>query len=388
MKCPIPYMLLCGLVFLSPVSTKADIIEVDRNRVIEALAGCPMAPIREYVRGLNGTQSRCVMLALESIGCTEQSGPYYFKPSMGRALPCFRVANGLYDSVERQMANTEDIEILFSGYLAEAPADLPILGMVMEGEVFDPKPYIRHNALSLLGCSNRPNDGTTLPEEEVCFQEMFGLSGSSLSPDETRALEYAGANLTRHEAIVSLRRHGIREPVIQTPRPVSVARQQRPPTPSLSTEPRPIGGAFALGSPTDEDMRQAMERHFMVSNAALGALQQSCDDFRRNENPFSALGCLASAAMGMEDEAVGVHVTGINAETCRSMQDEIFLCEVGVRIDGNMGNNPYARAGIALYSSGQPRPIAFTRASGDWTVDQLYTECTYTEEGASCTYFE
>lgn len=369
-----------GLALAIPSGAKAEIIEIDRADVIEALEGCPAGALKDYSQGLRMIYLECTKRALEAIGCTN--------PSLGRALTCMRVANGMWEGATRGGGvRVGDLEVLLSGYSPEAPADLPIMGIAQSRQQFDPEGYFLQHGLILLECSERPLDGSVLPEEMACFRTMFNLPGKEMTAPDLSRLRAAGQYTNREDALASLAREGYRLP---PPPTTSVARTapERSPTPRLSSEPRPIGEAFAPGSPTDADMQEAMENHFITVNAMLLGIQGSCDSFRRQENPFTAMACLASAAMGMDGQAVGVRVVGIDATECMLTQDDTYLCEVGVQLDSNMGNNPYVRASMALYANNQRRPILFERVGGEWTVEQLYTECTYTDDGADCTYLE
>lgn len=369
-----------GLALTIPSGAKAEIIEIDRAEVIEALEGCPAEALRDYTKGLKMIYLDCTKRALEAIGCTN--------PSVGRALICMRVANGMWEGASRGGGvRVRDLEVLLSGHSPEAPADLPIMGVERGRQQFDPEGYFLQHGLILLGCSERSLDGSVLPEEMACFRTMFDLPGDEMTAPDLSRLRAAGQYTNRKDALESLAREGYRQPP-PPPAPVAEAAPERTPTPRLSSEPRPVDEVFAAGSPTDADMQEAMENHFITVNAMLGGIQGSCDSFRRQENPFTALGCIASAAMGMDGEAVGVRVVGIDATECMLTQEETYLCEVGVRLDSNMGNNPYVQSAMALYASDQRRPIEFERVEGEWTVEQLYTSCTYNDEGADCKYLE
>lgn len=371
-------VLSLGLALAIPSAAKTEIIEIDRANVIEALAGCPAGALQDYSQGLKTIYLECTRRALEAIGCTN--------PSLGRALTCMRVANGMWEGATRGGGvRVGDLEVLLSGHSPEAPADLPIMGVKQSGQPFDPEGYFLQHGLILLDCSERPLDGAVLPEEFACFRTMFGLPGNDMTARDLSRLRAAGQFNTRKDALESLARERYRIPKPPST-PVARPAPERPPTPRLSSEPRPIGEAFATGSPTDADMQEAMENHFITVNAMLSGIQGSCDSFRRQENPITALACLASAAMGMDGEAVGVRVVGIEATECMLTENNAYLCEVGVRLDSNMGSNPYVQASLALYVNNQRRPILFERVGGVWKVEQLYTECTYTDGGADCTY--
>lgn len=383
-------VVVVGIALTIPNITQATPVEIDRSDVVAALSGCPVVPLREYFNSLNMQHNICIMRALQAIGCTEKVGRD-FSPSLGRALVCMRVVNGQYGyATSGGGAKLEDLRLLLSGYVPDTAPDLPIMGLSLDGPEFNPEAYIHQNGLKLLGCTTRPIDGQILPEELACFKEAFDLTGVELQGNEVNALRYAGQSEDRREALETMARHGFRQPRAPKTSPAATAQesQKTSPRPTLSTKPRPIGSAFALGSPTDEDIRQAMERHLMIGNTTLNAIKESCDNFRRSENPFLALGCLTSAAMGMDSEEVGVHVTAVDAKKCVMTEDEEYICEVSIRRSGNMGNNPYVQASMDLYLSGEHRPIGFKSIASEWRVEQLYTECTYLEKEIRCKYFE
>ncbi len=153
---------------------------------------------------------------------------------------------------------------------------------------------------------------------------------------------------------------------------------------ALSTE-RPR--LHPTGSPSENDVKNALQRKLGGSMGMLDAMGNQCETASETENPISAALCLITLGGSLNSTTMGMQVGQVTLDHCVSMVDSIYLCSYRAKLRGGSGSHPLVGMFTALGDLEGYKYAAFKKDSKGWYVQQIYSSCTFKESGdASCTY--
>lgn len=162
-------------------------------------------------------------------------------------------------------------------------------------------------------------------------------------------------------------------------------------TPEAPAAPVPASPRIAsIGTPTGEEIRDALRRDIAARMAVMDAMAGQCDAMRRDQNPLSAVACMMSGFGMASSESVRIDLRSVALDECVAAEGGLAFCryrtDASMSGAGMMGQIAgFANAAMRLNG---PSYASFAREGGQWRLEKVYDRCTWGDGAINCQWTE
>jgi hypothetical protein len=161
-----------------------------------------------------------------------------------------------------------------------------------------------------------------------------------------------------------------------------------------SSSPQPSYGASPPSpsgwTPNANQIRSALQRELDGRMARLDALADQCKKFQSNENPMSAMLCLASGGGMITSKTFNAKVNSVSVDECVLSDTGAAYCRYSAdtTLSGSGLLGQMADFGNALSALGGWTYSSFVNHGGTWHFQKTYDSCSWGAGGINCRWTE